>query len=97
MSTAHRELPDGRLEKTLHFGGNEAVFRGSTRSICCPGEMTIAPVTGMHATVDGRMVRLDREGAHVTGSVELNLPAVSLRFGNASLAVFSDSVTIHAQ
>jgi hypothetical protein len=96
INKAVHVLIDGRLERTLHFGGNEVTFRGPSRAICCPGEMTIAPVVGRHATVDGQIVRLDRPGVNATGVVGLDLPEITLRFGSAAVAVFADSVTIHA-
>lgn len=97
MSAEKRTLANGLLERTIQFGGNEVVFRGPSRSICCSGEMTIVPVAGQHATVDGRAFQLDRAGTSVTGAVELDLPQVRLRFSDATLSVFPDSVTIRAR
>jgi hypothetical protein len=90
-------LPDGRVEQTFSFGSNQVTIHGSGRSICCPGAMTIAPVTGRVAQVDGRPVRLDQPGAHATGTIVLDLPEVALRFDKGELRVHSDSVTIQAQ
>lgn len=97
MIEAERTLANGLRERTIHFGGNEVTFRGPSRPICCSGEMTIVAVAGQHAMVDGRAFQLDRAGTSVTGAVELDLPQVKLRFGDATLSVFPDSVTIQAR
>lgn len=97
MSTSQRALPDGRLEQVVQFGGNEVVVRGLSRSICCPGVVTVTPLAGRHAVVDGREIPLDRAGARVEGAVTLDLPGITLRFGNAALAVFADSITVQAR
>jgi hypothetical protein len=96
-SEVERTLANGLRERTIRFDGNEVTFRGPSRPICCSGEMTIVAVAGRHATVDGRAFQLDRGGPSVSGAVELDLPQVRLRFGDATLSVFADSVTIKAR
>lgn len=97
VSSRQTELPDGRLEQTFDFGSNRVSIRGPARSICCPGTMTMVPITGRVAQVDGRPVRLDQFGPEATGTIVLDLPEIALRLVRGELRVYSDSVTIRAQ
>lgn len=97
LSSGQSRLPDGGVEHTFSFGSNTVTIRGSSRSICCPGAMTVVPVTGRVAQVDGRPVRLDQPGAYASGTIVLDLPEIALRFEKGDLRVHSDSVTIQAQ
>ena len=97
LSSGQTQLPDGRLEQTFNFASNQVAIRGPSRSICCPGAMTVAPVTGRVAQVNGVPVRLDQAGAQATGTIVLDLPEIALRLDRGELRVHSDSVTIRVQ
>lgn len=96
LSFGQTKLPDGRLEQTFKFGSNQVTMRGPTRSICCPGAVTVVPVSGRVARVNGAPVRLDQPGAQATGTIVLDIPEIALRLGSGELRVYSDSITIRA-
>jgi hypothetical protein len=96
LSFGQTQLPDGRLEQTFNFGSNQVVIRGPSRRIGGIGAMTIAPVSGQAAHVDGVPVRLDQAGAQATGTIVLDLPEIEVRLAKGELRVYSDSVTIRA-
>ena len=96
VGSVQTPLPDGRLEQTFYFASNRVAIRGPSRSICCPGAMTIVPVSGRVAHVDGVAVRLDQAGAQATGTIVLDLPEIALRLDKGELRVYSDSVTLRA-
>lgn len=100
LSTTKSQLPDGRMEQSYDFDASHAVIRGpvrSVKSICCPGVMTIALVSGHAALVDGRRVLLDQPGTHATGTIRLDLPDVAVQIKTGALRVYADSIVIEAQ
>jgi hypothetical protein len=93
VSSAQRRLDDGTVEQTFDFDGNRVIIRGPARSVCCPGQMTVADVTGRGARVDGRTVPLDVPGS-ASGALEIELPELEIRVPRGELRVFGDSVTV---
>ncbi len=54
------------------------------------------PTTNRSALINGRAVPLDRIMDHGVGTLEIELPELTLRMERASLRVYRDSVTIVA-
>lgn len=94
VARGQRLLPDGRTEHTYNFGTNQITIRGAARAICCPGVLTVVPTTNRSALLNGRAVALGSVGFHEAGTLEINLPELTLRMNHASLRVYRDSVTI---
>jgi hypothetical protein len=96
LAFGQTKLSDGRLEQTFNFGPNQVVMRGPTRPICCPGAVTVVPVSGRVAEVNGAPVQLDKPGAQGTGSIVLDMPEIAVRLESGELRVYPDSITIRA-
>ena len=87
-------LADGRMEYTYNFSTNRVVIRGAARQFCCHGVLTVVPTANRSALLNGRAVPLDSVGFHDAGTLEIDLPELTLRMERASLRVYRDSVTI---
>lgn len=97
LGTATGGLPGGRKQFIYTFGTNRVVVRGDARDHCCgPGVVTIAPVEGRFALVDGRRVALDSVGVAAIGAVEIDIPELTMRMSRAQVTVYRDSVAIRA-
>ncbi|MCR4339845.1 MAG: hypothetical protein NUW01_08165 [Gemmatimonadaceae bacterium] len=94
LASGQSLLADGRIEYTYNFGTNRIVIRGAARKFCCHGVLTVVPTTSRSALLDGRAVALDSVGFHDSGTLDIDLPELTLRMNQASLRVYRDSVTI---
>jgi hypothetical protein len=89
----------GVRELTVWFGRGDTRLQARAAVIerCCtpPSYEVIVPVNGMHATVDGEPLPLDRPGLTGSGAITLSLPLLAMRADSARVNVFADSVIIH--